>query len=277
MNRKSERAMILTGRRDLRKIAPFLDILEASQKRVQYFALDLSRKSLEVGMREFGKKYKFVRCIALWGLFHEGLQWIENIPSPRWICSLGSSLGNDWYTPAVENLCQWSSIMKSEDRMLLGMDSCKDLQTLHRSYHDEKGLFESFIRNGLEHSGSVMGDDWYQQDDWIVSGIFHEKPVMHQFAITAKNDVFCKSVGVELGKGTQIDCYEAFKYDPQEMQAQFEASGLQQLAMWQSPSTRICKFKSILTDGRKSSDFMILTRCSPIFACSASRMRGVFS
>lgn len=242
--------MILTHRRDVRKIAPFLDILEASQKRVQYFALDLSRRSLEIGMREFAARYKFVRCVALWGLFHEGLQWIENIPSPRLICSLGSSLGNDWYTPAVENLRRWSSVMEPEDRMLLGMDSCKDHETLHRSYHDEKGLFESFIRNGLENSGSVMGDEWYHPDDWNVSGIFHDKPVMHQFVITAKKDVFCKSIGVELKKGTQIDCYEAFKYDPQEMQAQFEASGLRQLAMWQSPSTRICKCNSALSDAR---------------------------
>jgi uncharacterized SAM-dependent methyltransferase len=190
-------------------------------------------------MREIANRYKSVRCFGLWGSFSDSLDWVSEFPAPRWFCSLGSVLGNDWHTLAVAGLRRFSALMGPQDRMLLGMDSCKDKVTLWRSYHDSQGLFESFIRNGLEHSNSVMGHEWYHAEDWTVAGLWNANPFMHQFAITATTDVVCGPLKVKLIKGTQIDCYEAFKYAPYEMQHTFEESGLDQIDIWRSSSTKI--------------------------------------
>lgn len=231
-----------TRSRDLRKIKPLLDILESQETATRYLALDLSKESLETGLEEIKHRYKWIHCLGLWGSFNGDLDWIHEIPGPKWFLSLGSVFGNDWFEPAVANLQRLSGFMGPEDRMLLGQDSCKDPHTLWLSYHDEEGLFEGFIRNGLEHTNRVLGYDWYKAKDWTVGGKFVNNPFMHQFVITAKKDLEIKDPKVSMIKGTQIDCYEAFKYDPEEMGDQFKASGLQQLATWQSPSTRICKY-----------------------------------
>lgn len=231
----------LTRSRDLRKITPLLDLLESQGTATRYLALDLSKKSLETGLQAIKHRYKCIRGLGLWGSFNESLDWIHEIQGPKWFVSLGSVFGNDWIEPSVANLQRLSGFMSPDDRMLLSQDSCKDFDTIWLSYHDEERLFESFIRNGLEHTNRVLGYDWYKAIDWTVEGKFVNEPFMHQFVITAKKDVELKEAKTSMVKGTQIDCYEAFKYDPTEMDDQFKASGLKQLATWQSPSTRICK------------------------------------
>lgn len=226
---------------DIRKIKPFLDVLESRKQPFQYLALDVSKKSLENCMHEIAHRYRWVRCLGLWGSFHHDLDWFYQISGPRWFLSLGSIFGNDWFEPAVASLKMFSSNMAPDDRMLLGMDSCKNQEVLWNSYHDDEGVFESFIRNGLDHTNKVMGYDWYSAEDWSVEGRLIEKPCMHVFAIIAKKDIICTPLNVKMDKGTQIDCYEAFKYSPEEMSLQFEASGFQQLAVWHASSTRISK------------------------------------
>ncbi|KAF7505151.1 hypothetical protein GJ744_001217 [Endocarpon pusillum] len=76
--------------------------------------------------------------------------------------------------------------------MLLGMDSCKDKDIPWRSHDDGQGLFESFIRNGLEHFNKVMGHEWYHAEDSTVARLWNDNPFMHQFAITASTHVVCE-------------------------------------------------------------------------------------
>lgn len=189
-------------------------------------------------------KYQWVQCHGLWGSFNDSLDWIEDLPGPKLFCSLGSILGNDWFEPAVSNMLRFTSILGKDDMILIGMDSCKDKGTVWHSYHDEQGLFETFIRNGLEHSNRVLGTDWYVPEQWKVEGVWHQDPFMHQFAITALEEVSCINLGVKLPAGTQIDCYEAFKHDPREMFEIFEASNLEQIDSWRSTSTRIGKCRN---------------------------------
>lgn len=75
----------------------------------------------------------------------------------------------------------------------------------------------------------------------MVEGLWNEEPLMHSFQITALRDVVVDALGVKLVKGTRLDCYEAFKYDPWEMHQTFAESGLDLLHTWTSPSERIGK------------------------------------
>lgn len=230
---------------DNRKVKPLLDELEASQKVVTYYALDLSRPVLEGDLRELAKGYQYVRCFGLWGSFDNALTFSKNINTPKWFLSLGSSLGNDFFEPAVARLSWWADSMGPQDRMLLGMDAHEDVKEIWTSYHDSQGIFERFIRNGFENSNTVLGHVWYREEDWDIVGIFQDKPTMHRFVIRAKRDVTIESSGLEFSAGDEVDCYEAFKYQPDTMRQQFERVGFEEVAIWKAPSAPICKQSSV--------------------------------
>jgi uncharacterized SAM-dependent methyltransferase len=208
---------------------------------VQYFALDLSREVLVDSISKLRPLYPNIRCYGLWGTFDDCLEWAKREDSPKCYISLGSMFGNDHFDVAVAQLKSWADIMRPQDRMLLGLDGTKDRNTIWKSYHDAKGFFHAFIRNGLTHSNAILGYNWYRPQDWEVTGEFQDKPLMHHFVIKAVRDVHCEAIGLSFRRGEQIVCYEGFKYQPLAMQKQFAAAGLHQTKQWQSPSGRICK------------------------------------
>jgi uncharacterized SAM-dependent methyltransferase len=235
--------------RDVRKVKPFLDRLEAMRKDSTYYALDLSRLALEENMRQLmpsyriGHRYEFVQCFGLWGTFDDAHSWAKKIvDKPRWFCSLGSQFGNDHFDDAVAFLSKWAQIMRPEDRMLIGMDGSEDKEAIWHSYHDSQGLFEEFIRNGYTHSNTVLGSSWYRDEDWDFCGVMQDDPLMHRWVIRAKRDVIDSSLGLAFEPGDEIDCYEAFKYGPEVMHRQFAQAGLEVVATWKAPSALICKY-----------------------------------
>jgi len=231
---------------DVKKIQPLLDTLNKLQIRVKYYALDLSREVLVDSMKRLCQRYRTVKCFGLWGTFDDCLQWVQKSDSsPKCYISLGSMFGNDHFNTAVARLKSWTDIMRPQDRMLLGLDGTSNRHTIWNSYHDDEGLFHTFIRNGLAHSNAVLGHDWYQPQDWDITGEFQDQPLMHHFVIRAVHDVEYKPLGLSFRRGEQVICYEGFKYGPAAMQKQFKAAGLKQKKQWQSPSGRICKSYSL--------------------------------
>ena len=64
---------------------------------------------------------------------------------------------------------------------------------------------------------------------------------MHRFALQAKHVIECPRNDVVFQEGEEIDCYEGFKYGPEEMAQQFRAAGLKEYARWKGPHDDICK------------------------------------
>ncbi|KAK7937659.1 uncharacterized protein PG986_014527 [Apiospora aurea] len=236
---------------DVRKIVPLLQALEKKKKSVTYYAIDLSRTSLEHGLQGFDSGYDHVQCIGLWGTWDAALAWSKDTPKdsdrPRLYLSLGSIFGNDHLEPAVARLRGWTQkamrVNTTEsDMMLLTMDATTDRHHLYASYNDNDGLYERFIRNGFRHSNRILGEDWYKDDDWDCRSELQSDPVMHRSVLRAKRPVQVRSVGLILEEGTAIDCYENFKYGPEVMSRQFEAAGLAAIKQWKAPKADIYQY-----------------------------------
>ncbi|KAF2970096.1 hypothetical protein GQX73_g3417 [Xylaria multiplex] len=244
--------MMDLGCGDVRKIKPLLDELESLNKDVWYFALDLSRESLERGMRMLlSLKYKHVRCYGLWGTFDDGLTWLNNQPfeNSRFFMSLGSIFGNDHFSDAVNQLSTWrrQAFRSETDAMLLTMDATHDVVTLWESYHDLPGHFEQFIRNGYRHSNRVLGHEWYRDEDWEFRGVVQDEPLMHRFVIQSNKPIDCPPLRLHLPTGTEIDCYEAFKYSPDMMRREFAESGFAEIECWKAPRAQIYQYLLVST------------------------------
>lgn len=227
--------------RNVRKVQPLLEALEAAGKNVQYFALDLSRASLERSMEQLPSSWKHVRCYGLWGTFDDVLAWSKAVAGPKWFLSLGAIFGNDRFEVAVASLAEWAQVLRPQDRMLVGMDACKDEQKVWQSYNDAEGVWHQFIRNGLAHSNQILGHSWYRAEDWDISGVYEDCPSRHRYVLRAVRDVDCDPLELHSIAGEEIVSYECFKYDPDEMRRQFAQAGLEEIKTYKAPSEPICK------------------------------------
>lgn len=224
-----------------------MDAIEAQKKHVSYFGLDLSKKVLEANIAALAPTYRYVSCTGLWGTFDDVLDWIKDYTEEKCWLSLGGVLGNDFFNPAVARLKTWADQMQSQDRILLSQDGSTDEVAIWRSYGDDEGLFELFLRNGLSHSNRVLGVDWYRPEQWTVKRVMQTNPIMHKYVFRAEQAIECKEVSFACRKGDSIDCYESFKYGPEVMRKQFALAGLHELAMWESPASPICESAVWLT------------------------------
>ncbi|KAI4864750.1 DUF323 domain-containing protein [Hypoxylon rubiginosum] len=243
---QKDSVLIDLGCGDIRKLTPLLEELDRSQKPVLYCPLDLSRKSIERAIEQ--TKLSLLPCISvagLWGTFEDGVDWANRNcgDRPRMFLSLGSMLGNDHFEDAVARL-EWlrSTGLRNEyDTILLAMDGTKDLEKVYKSYDDAEGLFTQLIRQGFEDSNDVLGENWYRQEDWTLLRRLTRDPTMHRFILQAKHTIQCPMRDVTLRQGDEIDCYEGFKYGPEEMAKQFKAAGIREYARWKGPHDDICK------------------------------------
>ena len=166
-------------------------------------------------------RYNYVKCFGLWGTYIDAMKWRHSLYGPLCILSLGSFFGNDHFEKAAALLNSWRVVMRKDDLMLLGLDGRQDPTHLWKSYHSSDGLFEDFLRNGLENSNHVLGCKWYYADDWVINGILQENPIMHRFQTKALRPVICEELGLHFDEGDSMDCFEVFKYDPSTMMRQF--------------------------------------------------------
>lgn len=138
---------------------------------VRYFALDLDKAELERTLQELktteglngrddwtvlnGK----VEIGGMWSTYDQGLEFIGKgglAPSDgskegkRCLLWLGSSIGNFNRREAADFLkgCAKDSL-RSGDTMLISIDRRNDPKEVAAAYHDQPGLTEQFIMNGL--------------------------------------------------------------------------------------------------------------------------------
>jgi uncharacterized SAM-dependent methyltransferase len=191
--------------------------------------------------------YRHIKCYALWGTFHDCLDWVQKLPpeKPRLFMSLGSVFGNDHFDNAVAQFHDWAVEALPQDRpqdaLLLTMDACEYGPDLWSQYSDSEGLWEQFIRNGAEHSNRVVDSKWYHEEDWDLEVAVGKEPVSHRFVMRAKKDVTVPSLDLDLKAGDEIDCYESFKYTPEKMREQFQLAGVKEYGCWKAPDREICK------------------------------------
>ncbi|KAF3906342.1 hypothetical protein ABW20_dc0103915 [Dactylellina cionopaga] len=237
--------LVELGSGNLRKVNIILQALEAAQKRVDYFALDLSRSELE---RTFSKLpnggFRYVRCFGLHGTYDDGQKWLQENEAvrdrPRFILWLGSSIGNFETTGAEAFLSEWrENVIRpgSTDRMLIAFDSCDDAEKVYWAYNDRQLVTERFILNGLVNANTILARDVFNVSDWEYFGEFDVVNGRHQASYLAKKDVTVELAEgpVVVKKGEKVRVERSYKFSALQTTAMFEGAGLSVGTSWGQP------------------------------------------
>ena len=200
--------------RNLRKVKVLLDAFEKAQKKVQYYALDVSLPELE---RTFSivhtSRYRYVSLNGLYGTYDDGLAWLgkERNHASKGGCatcvmSLGSSIGNFTPQEAARFLAEFATVLDPADYMLIGLDACQDLNRVFQAYNDSKGVTEQFYRNGLDHVNRLLGYEAFKQCDWKPETNVNKE--RHQAVYLALRDIKTKDHTFAAGErlALEISC-----------------------------------------------------------------------
>ncbi|OKL57444.1 hypothetical protein UA08_07164 [Talaromyces atroroseus] len=220
--------LVELGSGNLRKIEILLREFESLQKRVDYYALDLSLEELQ---RTFAQasphSYQYVRFRGLHGTYDDALEWMKNPQNrrhPTCVLSMGSSIGNFNREEAADFLRQYAELLGPTDSIIIGLDGCKDKDRVYRAYNDSKGTTLRFYRNALVHANAVLGYEAFKLDQWDIECSYDEVDGCHRAFYVPTKDVSIN--GVSVSKGERVKFEEAYKYDSRERDELWRNAGL---------------------------------------------------
>lgn len=200
--------------RNLRKIEILLRECERTEKKVDYYALDLSLVELQRTFSEISPEgFQYVGFHGLHGTYDDAMSWLkrpENRKRPMIVMSMGSSIGNFDRASAAEFLGGFSGLLTASDFLLIGLDACKKPEKVFRAYNDSEGVTRQFYENGLVHANKVLGFDAFKGNEWEILTGYDDQEGCHKACYAPKVDVTIN--GITIPKGEKLVLEEAWKY-----------------------------------------------------------------
>lgn len=244
--------MTYTNLRSLDKAIHLLEALERAQKKVTYYALDLSVQELASTLQAIPtEKFHHVRFAALHGTFDDGLKWMKEAPEiqhqPRCILLFGLTIGNFSRQNAaafLRNIAE-QALMGSptQSSILLTLDSCKVPTKVLRAYTAEgvvpfalaslkyaNTLFQQEIKEDRDYPHLVFDPgDWYFLSEWNYIIGRHEASLIPRW-----RDIRLgwPLDGIVVGKAEKVRFGCSYKYDQDERKELFQTSGLKNVMVW---------------------------------------------
>lgn len=228
------------------KVILLLEALEAQQKCITYYALDLSSSELASTLQAIPlHRFHHVQFAALHGTFDDGLYWLHNTPGirDRHHCMLlfGLTIGNFSRSNAATfllNIAQYAlAASPAQSSILVTLDSCKVPTKILRAYTADGvvpfALASLNYANSLFHpqgdSQVFIEDDWHFHSEWNHALGRHEASL-----ITRSRDIMLgpplENVVVSKDEKIRFGC--SYKYDKIEREELFASAGLQDVAVW---------------------------------------------
>ena len=138
------------------KTRTLIDILEKSQKHIEYFPIDIS-DILRDSCKELHNDYKNLCITGIIDDYEPALELVKNYDGMNnLIVFLGSSFGNYEPKAGLRFLQKINSLMKNNDLFLLGLDLTKDETVLEKAYNDSQGITAQFNLNVLSRINSEL-------------------------------------------------------------------------------------------------------------------------
>ncbi|KAM5441864.1 putative 4-dimethylallyltryptophan N-methyltransferase [Microsporum ferrugineum] len=234
------------GSASLDKVIHLLEALEAAQKKVTYYALDLSFSELTSTLQAIPtEQFIHVQFSALHGTFEDGLHWLKETPviqdQPHCLLLFGLTIGNFSRPNAAAFLRNIASQAltgsPSQSSILLTLDSCKVPTKVTRAYTAEGVV--PFALESLKYANTLFPQDgeervfdphdWHFLSEWNYVLGRHEASLIPQSRDIKLGSPLDRIVVAKHEK-VRFGC--SYKYDCGERKELFESAGLHDVKIW---------------------------------------------
>ncbi len=212
-----------------------IDVLLKSQKHLQYFPIDIS-EILDQSAKNLCKDYPNLSVTGVVDTFENGLDFIENYDNkPNLITFLGSSFGNFDKSNGMTFLKKISSLMKSSDLFLIGLDLKKDQKILHNAYNDAQNTTAKFNLNVLKRINAELGAN-FDIEKFEHHAIYNEEKgriEMYLRSLSEQSVSIPKSeLSINLLKDELIHTENSHKFSVNQIESILQDTNLEKLEMW---------------------------------------------
>ncbi len=207
-----------------------LDAMAQATTLQRYIPLDVSERVVEDAARQLVQEYDGLQVHGVIGDFERHL---ERIPEPdgavRIVALLGGTIGN--FPPGTRRrlLRNIASLLRPQDRLLLGTDLVKDPAVIEAAYDDADGVTAEFNRNLLHVLNRELDADFTPESfdhiaffdrrhEWIDMRLRASRPCT---VLIAELDL-----RIEFAAGEELRTEISAKFTRPRIEADFDAAGL---------------------------------------------------
>lgn len=158
--------------------------MERNHKCVTYYALDLNQSELKRSLSSLAGQFTCVQLIGLLGTYEQAIPWLKrqctNNDAQTMILWLGSSIGSHTRRESAIFLRRFvRNCLQPEDLFLIGFDRRNDASIVLKAYNDKQGVVEKFIFNCLNHVNNILGEQFFNADDFEYHSTYQENYGRH--------------------------------------------------------------------------------------------------
>jgi dimethylhistidine N-methyltransferase len=224
------------------KTCLLLEALLRGGRPVRYVPIDICRPVLEQSAAALLARFQRLEIDAIAADYQDGLAQLENEPArSRLVLWLGSNIGNFGRAEATKFLRRIREKLRATDRVLVGVDGCKDRTVLEAAYDDAAGVTAQFNRNLLVRINRELGGD-FDLSAFQHRAVYNEElgRIEMYLVSTRAQRVTIGRIGleVEFAAGEAMHTENSYKYSLAEMEVVASAAGLQTERFWQDAESR---------------------------------------
>jgi len=139
------------------KTRVLLHAFSGRHMQVPYYPVDISPAALAEAQQNLRREMPNVRVVPTIADLGGDLRFLNDIPAPRLVLYIGSSIGNMERDEAEQFLRRLRSRLTVGDALLLGTDLVKDRKVLLAAYNDAAGVTARFNLNLLTRINRELG------------------------------------------------------------------------------------------------------------------------
>ncbi len=217
------------------KTRVLLEAFAARRLRVPYFTVDISPAALNHARLTLRREMPAVRVAPLIADVGGDLRFLREIPAPRLVLYIGSSIGNMEPEDASRFLRALRSQLDAHDALLLGTDLVKDRATLLAAYNDKAGVTARFNLNVLARINRELGGH-FDLGSFRHIALWNDQ----QYRIEMYLESLCRQVvpidalrmRAQFARGERIHTENSHKYTVRGARALLTDAGFTPLATW---------------------------------------------
>ncbi|KAI1733479.1 histidine-specific methyltransferase [Xylaria scruposa] len=216
----------------IRKTKSILSGVRGLQKRVYYFALDVTHQGLKSSLAELRELFEGCPSIAITGLlgtYDDCLAWLPYLQqrghTSVTILWLGNSIGNiGSHDQASAFLGQFGTICKEARlacQFIVAIDTCSDDDKIARAYGGGLPEYRDFALNALQAANRVLGHEAFQLEDWEADNWMEQHERTLHLYMAAQHDVVValqpekgNGIRVAMAKGQRVRLMTTGKWRP---------------------------------------------------------------
>jgi L-histidine N-alpha-methyltransferase len=227
--------LVELGSGSAEKARILLGAMERAGTLRRYVPVDVSESAIQEAARQLVDEHEGLQIHGVIGDFQRHLDRVPPADGvPRIVALLGGTIGN--FPPGTRRglLREIGTLLREEDRLLLGTDLVKDPAVIEAAYDDSQGVTAEFNRNVLHVINRELDAD-FTPDAFDHIAFFDRRHEWVEMRLRARRpcSVLISELGmrVEFAAGEELRTEISAKFTRARVEADFRATGLE-LERW---------------------------------------------